>query len=109
MEPGREIFLLSPRYHMVGEGMFYTQAKFPVYQWDAPQRINNLSVIHAPPVVSQAVFFTKEGDGLPPGLAPLFDSCEKVETLVIRRNSSPVRTHPIWKCSGFKGMESKAP
>ena len=105
MEPGREIFLLSPRYHMVAEGMFYTQAKFPVYQWDAPERINNLSVIHAPPVGSQAVFFTEEGDELPKGLAPLFDSCEKLETLVIRRNSSPVRTHPFWKCSGFKGMQ----
>ena len=85
--------------------MFYTQAKFPVYQWDAPERINNLSVIHAPPAGSQAIFFTEDGNELPHGLAPLFDSCEKLEPLVIRRNSSPVRTHPIWKCSGFKGMQ----
>ncbi|MBI5967562.1 MAG: glycosyltransferase family 39 protein [Deltaproteobacteria bacterium] len=105
MEPGKEIFLLSPRYHMVGEGMFYTQAKFPVYQWDAPQRINNLSWVNAPPVGSQAIFFTEDGNELPHGLAPLFDSCEKLEPLVIRRNSSPVRTHPIWKCSGFKGLK----
>jgi glycosyltransferase involved in cell wall biosynthesis len=105
MEPGREIFLLSPRYQLVGEGMFYTGAKFPVYQWDAPGRINNLSVTHAPPAGSRAVFFTEDGNGLPQGLGPLFDSCEKLEPLVIRRNSSPVRTHPIWKCSGFKGMK----
>jgi hypothetical protein len=85
--------------------MFYTQAKFPVYQWDAPQRINHLSVTHAPPVGSQAIFFTEEGDSLPKDLAPLFKSCKKLETVVIRRNSSLVRTHPIWKCSGFKGLK----
>jgi 4-amino-4-deoxy-L-arabinose transferase-like glycosyltransferase len=105
MDPGKEIFLLTPRHQLVGEGMFYTQAKFPVYQWDAPRRINHLSVTHAPPVGSQGIFFTEEGDKLPQGLAPLFDSCERLETLVIRRNSSPVRTHPFWKCSGFKGLQ----
>ena len=105
MEPGKEIFLLTPRYHMVGEGMFYTQAKFPIYQWDAPGRINHLSVTNAPPAGSQAIFFTEDGNELPPGLAPLFDSCEKLEPLVIRRNSSPVRTHPFWKCLGFKGIQ----
>jgi undecaprenyl-diphosphatase len=105
MDPGKEIFLLTPRHQLVGEGMFYTQAKFPVYQWDAPQRINHLSVIHAPPIGSQAIFFTEEGDSLPKGLAPLFNSCQKLETLVIRRNSSLVRTHPIWKCSGFRGLK----
>jgi undecaprenyl-diphosphatase len=105
MDPGKEIFLLTPRHQLVGEGMFYTQAKFPVYQWDAPQRINHLSVTHAPPVGSQAIFFTEEGDSLPKDLAPLFKSCKKLETVVIRRNSSLVRTHPIWKCSGFKGLK----
>lgn len=105
MEAGKEIFLLTPRHQLVGEGMFYTQGKFPVYQWDAPQRINHLSGINAPPMGSQAVFFTEEGGELPKGLAPLFDSCEKLEALVIRRNSSPVRTHPFWKCSGFKGIK----
>jgi hypothetical protein len=109
MEPGKEIFLVSPRYHLVGEAMFYTQAKFPVYQWDAPGRINNLSVTHEPPAGSQAIFFTEDGNELPHGLGPLFDSCEKLEPLVIRRNSSPVRTHPIWKCSGFKGMQPGRP
>jgi undecaprenyl-diphosphatase len=105
MDPGKQIFLLTPQYQLVGEGMFYTQAKIPIYQWDAPQRINNLSVDNAPPVGSQAIFFTEGGSELPQGLAPLFDSCEKLEPLVIRRNSSLVRTHPIWKCSGFKGLQ----
>ena len=104
MDPGKEIFLLSPRYHMVGEGMFYTQGKFPVYQWDAPERINHLSATNAPPAGSQAIFFTENGHELPLALGPLFDSCEKLEPLVIRRNSSLVRTHAIWKCSGFKGL-----
>jgi len=54
---------------------------------------------------SQAIFFNEDGDDLPPGLAPLFESCEKLETLLIRRYSSPVRHHPIWKCSGFKGFQ----
>jgi 4-amino-4-deoxy-L-arabinose transferase-like glycosyltransferase len=105
LDPGKEIFLLTPRHQLVGEGMFYTQTKFPVYQWDAPQRINHLSVIHVPPIGSQAIFFTEEGDTLPKGLASRFNSCQRLETLVIRRNSSLVRTHPIWKCSGFKGLK----
>ncbi len=104
MEPGKEIFLLTPRYHLVGEGMFYTQAKFPAYQWDAPGRINHLSVTNAPAAGSQAIFFTEDGNDLPAGLAPLFDSCERLEPLVILRNSSPARVHPFWKCSGFKGI-----
>ena len=109
MDPGKEIFLLTPRHQLVGEGMFYTQAQFPVYQWDAPQRINNLSATNSPPAGSQAVFFTEGGDELPNGLAPLFDSCEKLETLVVTRNSSLVRTHPVWICSGFKGIQGTRP
>jgi hypothetical protein len=108
-DPAKEIFLLTPGHTLVGEGMFYTQAKFPIYQWNAPQRINHLSQINSPPVGSQAVFFTEEANELPGGLAPLFDSCEKVEILIIRRNSSLVRTHAIWKCSGFKGLGSSRP
>jgi len=105
MEPGRDIFLLTPRHQLVGEGMFYTRAKFLIYQWDAPQRINNLSAVNAPRVGSQAIFFAEDGNELPHGLAPLFDSCEKLEPLVIWRDSSPIRNHPIWKCSGFKGLK----
>ncbi|MBM4332538.1 MAG: phospholipid carrier-dependent glycosyltransferase [Deltaproteobacteria bacterium] len=109
LDAGKGIFLLTPQHQLVGEGMFYTQRKFAVYQWDAPQRINHLSAINAPPVGSQAVFFTEDGNDLPAGLSAIFDSCEKVETLVIQRNSSPVRTHPIWKCTGFKGLQPKNP
>ena len=109
MEPGKQIFLLTPRHQLVGEGMFYTQAKFPVYQWDAPQRINHFSATNAPPAGSQAIFFNEGKDLLPDGVAKLFDSCEKVETLVVERNFSVVRTHSIWKCTGSKGMQCNIP
>jgi len=109
MEPGKQTFLLTPRHQLVGEGMFYTRAKFPVYQWNAPQRINHFSAINAPPIGSQAIFFSEGEDGLPDGLAKLFGSCAKAETLLVERNSSPVRIHPIWKCTGFKGMPGRAP
>jgi len=104
-----DIFLLAPRYQLMGEGMFYTQGKYRVYLWDNPQRINSLSRVNAPPVGSQAIFFTEGGNELPQGLESLFDSCEKLEPLIVRRNSSPIRTHPIWKCKGFKGLQCRAP
>jgi 4-amino-4-deoxy-L-arabinose transferase-like glycosyltransferase len=109
MDPAKGVFLLTPRHQLVGEGMFYTRMKFPVYQWDAPRRINHLSAAHAPPVGSQAIFFTEEGNELPKGVELLFDSCEKLDPLVVRRNSSVVRTHPIWKCVGFKGLQGNQP
>ncbi|MBI4495506.1 MAG: glycosyltransferase family 39 protein [Deltaproteobacteria bacterium] len=101
--PG-EVFLLTPRHQLVGEGMFYTGGRIPIYQWDAPWRINHLSAQNAPPRGSQAIFFTEGGNDLPQGVASLFDSCERLETVIVRRDSSPVRSHPIWRCSGFKGM-----
>jgi 4-amino-4-deoxy-L-arabinose transferase-like glycosyltransferase len=109
MDPAKEIFLLTPRHQLVGEGMFYTGGKFPVYQWDAPRRINHLSAAHAPPAGSQAIFFTEEGNELPRGVEPLFGSCEKLDPFVVRHDSSVVRTHPIWKCTGFKGARGKQP
>lgn len=109
MERERDIFLLTPHYQLVGEGMFYTQGEYRAYQWDAPQRINNLSGVNAPPVGSQAIFFTEGVNELPKDLEPLFDSCEKLEPLIVRRNSSIVRTHPIWKCRGFKGLQCAIP
>ncbi len=105
MNPGSTLFLLTPRHQLVGEGMFYTQERFPIYQWDAPWRINHLSEKNSPPIGSQAIFFSEEGNELPPGIAPLFEGCEKLEPLVIRRESSVVRTHPMWKCYGFKGLQ----
>lgn len=109
MDPDREIFLLTPRHQLVGEGMFYTQGKIPVYQWDAPYRINHLSAIHAPPAGSQAIFFTEGGNELSKGVEALFASCEKLDPLVVSRNSSIVRTHPIWRCRGFKGLQCNSP
>jgi 4-amino-4-deoxy-L-arabinose transferase-like glycosyltransferase len=109
MDPGKEIFLLTPRHQLVGEGMFYTEGRISVYQWDAPHRIQNLSPVNTPPAGSQAIFFSEGGNDLPRGLEPLFDSCEKLEPQVIRRNSSTVRTHPIWKCTGFKGLQGNSP
>ena len=109
MDPDREIFLLTPRHQLVGEGMFYTQGKIPVYQWDAPYRINHLSAIHAPPVGSQAIFFTEGGKELSKGVEDLFASCEELDPLVVSRNSSIVRTHPIWRCKGFKGLQCNSP
>jgi hypothetical protein len=109
MDPAQKIFLLTPRHQLVGEGMFYTEAKFPVYQWDAPQRINHFSAIHAPPPGSQAIFFDEDEENLSGKVAALFSSCEKVDTLMIRRNSSPIRIHPIWKCTGFKGLQGNRP
>jgi hypothetical protein len=105
MESARGIFLLTPRHQLAGEGMFYTRGKFPVYQWDAPNRINNLSPLNSPPAGSQGIFFTEEGNEMPPGAEKLFASCEKLDPLVVRRGSSVVRTHPIWKCTGFKGLQ----
>lgn len=98
------VFLLTPRHQLVGEGMFYTQGMIPVYQWDAPNRINHLSSLNSPPAGSQGIFFTEDGNELPRGLEPLFESCRKLETLVVRRKTGVVRTHPIWKCVGFKGL-----
>lgn len=99
------VFLLTPRHQLVGEAMFYTKAKYPVYQWDAPMRINHLSRENSPPRGSQAIFFTEGGNELPEGLAPLFESCQRLETLVIIWNGAPVRTHPFWRCYGFKGIK----
>jgi hypothetical protein len=109
MDPAKGIFLLTPRHQLAGEGMFYTGGKYPVYQWDAPNRINNLSPLNSPPAGSQGIFFTEGGNEMPPGLENLFESCEKLEPFVVRRNSSAVRTHPIWKCTGFKGLPGKQP
>ncbi len=109
LDPAEGIFLLTPRHQLVGEGMFYTRGKFPVYQWDAPNRINHLSPFNAPPVGSQGIFFTEGGNELPRGLEPLFESCEKLEPFVVRRKSGIVRTHPIWKCASFKGLQGTTP
>ncbi len=102
-DPGK-VFLLTPRHQLVGEGMFYTRRKIPIYQWDAPHRIQNLSTANAPPAGSRAIFFNEGGDEIPKKLETLFDSCEKLETYVVKRNSSVIRKHPIWKCKGFKGL-----
>jgi 4-amino-4-deoxy-L-arabinose transferase-like glycosyltransferase len=107
LDPAKGIFLLTPRHQLAGEGMFYTGGKIPVYQWDAPNRINHLSPLNSPPAGSQGIFFTEGGNELPRGLEPLFESCEKLEPFVVRRNSAVVRTHPIWKCTGFKGLDRK--
>lgn len=109
MGSSKEIFLLTPRHQLVGEGMFYTRGKIPVYQWDAPNRVNHLSPMNSPHPGSQAIFYTEGGNELPKGLEPLFDSCEKLEPLVVRRDSSVVRTHPIWRCTGFKGLRCNQP
>jgi 4-amino-4-deoxy-L-arabinose transferase-like glycosyltransferase len=109
MDPSKGIFLLTPNHQLVGEGMFYTQRRIPAYQWEAPHRINHLSPINSPPVGSQSIFLMEGGVELPKGLEPLFESCEKLEPIVIRRDSSLVRTHPIWKCSGFKGLQCNRP
>ena len=105
MGPEKEIFLLTPRHQLVGEGMFYTRGEFRVYQWDAPSRINNLSPANQPAIGSRAIFFTEEGDDLPQGLEPLFASCVKQETVIIKRDGFPIRTHPLWICEGYKGMQ----
>jgi hypothetical protein len=109
LDPAQGVFLLTPRHQLVGEGMFYTRGKFPVYQWEAPNRINHLSPLNSPPAGSQGIFFTEGGNEMPRGLESLFESCEKLEPLVVRRNSSVVRTHPIWKCIGFKGLQGNRP
>jgi 4-amino-4-deoxy-L-arabinose transferase-like glycosyltransferase len=103
--PGQEVFLLTPRHQLVAETMFYT--KFPVYQWDAPLRINNLAPGNSPPAGSNAVFFNEQTHEFPAAMGALFESCEKVEPLVVLRNASPVRVHPMWKCSGFRGLGNK--
>ncbi len=42
-EAGKPVFLLTPRHQLAGEGMFYTRGEIPVYQWDAPLRVNHLA------------------------------------------------------------------
>jgi hypothetical protein len=101
--PGESSFV-DTSHKLVGK-LFYTQAKYPVYQWDAPLRINHLSPIHSPPPGSQAIFLTQGENELPRGLAPLFDSCERLESLTIYRTGVPVRAHSFWKCVGFKGFQ----
>jgi len=109
IEAGKDVFLLTPNHQLVGEGMFYTQGKIPIYQWDAPWRLNHLSAIKAPPLGSLAIFFTENQEELPEGLASLFESCVKMDTLFIRRNSSLVRTHSFWKCWRFRGLQGNPP
>jgi hypothetical protein len=85
--------------------MFYTQRKIPTYQWNAPLRINNLSAQNSPPLGSTAIYFDEGNHNLPPGVASLFETCERLDPLIIKRNEVPVRTHPFWKCAGFKGIQ----
>ena len=85
--------------------MFYTQGKIPIYQWDAPLRINHLSAGNSPPVGSQAIFFAEGKPDLPPGVVSLFETCERLDSLSIKRQELSVRTHPFWKCTGFKGLQ----
>ncbi len=108
-EKEEEVFLLSPKHQLVGEAMFYTKRRYPIYQWDAPRRLNNLSATNTPPNGSTAIFFSEGQEGLPEGVAFLFDSCVKVQEVVIKRQSELVRTHPIWKCNGFKKEKLAAP
>lgn len=98
---GDQVFLLTPQHQLVGEAMFYTQRRYPIYQWNAPMRINHLAVGNAPADGSTAIFFTEGQESLPEGVGSLFHSCQKVEEVVVRRKSELVRKHPIWKCAGF--------
>ncbi len=102
------VFLLTPQHQLVGEAMFYTKRRYPIYQWAAPWRLNNLSVANAPPNGSAAIFFSEDQEELPEGVAFLFQSCVKVEEVAIKRQSELVRIHPIWKCNGFKKEKLKA-
>jgi 4-amino-4-deoxy-L-arabinose transferase-like glycosyltransferase len=105
LDPAKGIFVLTPRHQFVGEGMFYTEGKIPIYQWDAPFRINHLSAQNAPAIGSQGIYFTEGDNDLHPAVGALFESCKRLDPLIIKRNAVPVRTHPFWKCSGFKGLQ----
>jgi len=100
----KEIFVLASRHQFVGESMYYTQGKIPTYQWNAPLRLNNLSAQNSPPLGSTAIYFDEGENSLPPQVASLFSACEGLEPLIVKRRDVPVRTHPFWKCSGFKGI-----
>jgi 4-amino-4-deoxy-L-arabinose transferase-like glycosyltransferase len=104
LDPTKEFFILTPQHQLVGEGMFYTQGKIRTYQWDAPLRLNNLSSQNAPPSGSQAIFFSEGNSDLPLRVSSLFESCERSDPFVIKRRGIPSRTHPFWKCMGFKGL-----
>jgi 4-amino-4-deoxy-L-arabinose transferase-like glycosyltransferase len=103
-EPGESFFVLASRHQFVGEALFYSRGKIPTYQWDAPLRLNNLSARNSPPAGSTAVYFDEGDNSLPPKIASSFSACERWEPLVIKRKGGPVRTHPFWKCRGFKGV-----
>lgn len=109
IENDGKIFLLTPQHQLVGEAMFYTERRYPIYQWDAPMRLNNLSASNAPQNGWAAIFFTENQESLPKEIALLFKSCTKLETLVIHRNSEIIRTHPMWKCEQFNIEKLKAP
>lgn len=98
----KEVFLLTPQHQLVGEAMFYTQRRYAIYQWEAPKRINNLAVSNAPPDGSSAIYFTENEEDLPEKIAALFQSCTKLEPLIVYRKSEIVRVHPMWHCHGFK-------
>jgi 4-amino-4-deoxy-L-arabinose transferase-like glycosyltransferase len=98
------VFVLALRHQFVGESMFYTRGEIPVYQWDAPLRINDLSERNAPPRGSTALYFDEGSHIPPPGLLALFHSCEPLEPFAVKRGEVPVRIHPFWKCTGFKGV-----
>lgn len=105
LDAGKGIFVLTPRHQFVGESLFYTQGKIPIYQWNAPLRINHLSAQNSPPLGSTAIYFDEGNHNLPPAVASLFETCERLDPLIIKRNEVPVRTHPFWKCAGFKGIQ----
>ena len=105
LDPAKGVFVLTPRHQFVGEGMFYTQGKIRTYQWDAPMRINHLSAKNSPAFGSQAIFFAEGNNEIPPGVSSLFEKCERLEPLIIKRQGIPVRTHPFWKCIGFQGIQ----
>jgi 4-amino-4-deoxy-L-arabinose transferase-like glycosyltransferase len=102
-DAGKGVFILALRHQFIGESMFYTGGKIPVYQWDAPLRINNLSRENSPPPGSTGIYFEEGNHTLPPAVSSLFEACESLEPLTITRDSVPVRTYPLWKCTGFKG------
>lgn len=105
---GDQVFLLTPQHQLVGEAMFYTQRRYPIYQWNAPMRINNLGAGNAPADGSVAIFFSENEESLPAGVADLFQACQKVEEVVIKRDSELVRKNLIWKCAGFNKEKLKA-
>jgi len=84
-----------------GRGMFYTGGKFQYTNGTRPTGSTFVAAQLSPAEARESS--SPRGERTPREMEPLL-SPARTGAFVVRRNSSVVRTHPIWKCTGFKGL-----